>query len=171
MSKILNKLLIITLLFLVPACTQKNEGNDNKLTKKTYEPNLDKRLDQNTGILFGDIGGKKSGTFDFASSNVLWRATLEVFNNIPLSNVDYAGGVIISDWYSNNSSNDSIKIVVNFASDELKPSSVNIKSFKKKCDNQSKCSTIKMSDKFNQEIKDKIINSARELSIAKETKK
>ena len=86
--------------------------------KKTLNPNMKERvLEREDGGIFNSASLKRGTTYDFATSNVMWRATLEVFNNIPLSNVDYAGGVIISDWYSkwynfcnNNCNNSSIMV-------------------------------------------------------------
>ena len=169
----IKKTLIIGIMtIIISSCSKNNQENEGILGKKTYEPNLDKRVLQSEGTLLGNVVGKKgSNNFEFASSNVLWRATLEAFDSIPLSNVDYAGGVIITDWYSAANTNDSIKIVVNFTSDELKSSSISINSFKKNCNDQLKCSTAKMQDDFNDQIKNKIINSARKLSIKKIDKK
>ena len=45
---------------------------------------------------------KGGGVFEFASSNELWRASLDVIDFMPLSSVNYSGGIIISDWYSSN---------------------------------------------------------------------
>ena len=57
--------------------------------------------------------GKGGTNFEFASSNELWRASLEVLDFLPLANVDYSGGIIITEWYSEGTSNDeAIKITV-----------------------------------------------------------
>ena len=45
------------------------------------------------------LGGSKT-TYEFSTSNPMWRASLEVLDFIPLSTVDYSGGMIITDWYS-----------------------------------------------------------------------
>ena len=61
----------------------------------------------------------KGGNFSFGNSNELWRATLDILEFTPLSNVDYGGGIIITDWYStNNDLDQSIKISVQFLTDE-----------------------------------------------------
>ncbi len=31
---------------------------------------------------------------------LLWRASLEILDFIPLTTVDYSGGIIITDWYN-----------------------------------------------------------------------
>ena len=52
----------------------------------------------------------QGGVFDFASSNELWRASLDTLDFMPLISADYGGGLIITDWYSDQgNSNDSIK--------------------------------------------------------------
>jgi len=120
------------------------------------------------GGLFGDIGGKnKNTTFEFGTSNVLWRATLKTLEFLPLANADYAGGIIVYDWYSDKvDSKEQIKISIKFLSNELKSSSIQVVGHKKICRDNEKCFTTKLDDKFILEIKDSIINSARTLKIA-----
>ena len=72
-------------------------------------------MEEGRGIsLSKALGGVKGGDFMFASSNEMWRATIEILDFVPLNNVDYGGGVIITDWYSEKSdyNNSSIKIIV-----------------------------------------------------------
>ena len=48
------------------------------------------------------------------------RASLETLDFLPLTTVDYSGGMIITDWYSdNNSQSESIKISVRFYQTKL----------------------------------------------------
>lgn len=180
MKRNLIKFLIISSIFLLANCTYFNKDskkdNDNgevkKLTKKkVFNPNIDQKTEESSGGLFGNIGGKKSNTFEFSTSNVLWRATIQSLENIPLLTVDYSGGVIISDWYSPNFSNESLKLTINFLSNELKASSVKVTSFKKMCTNENKCKTEKMGDQFNFKVKDAILSTAKKLEINKEIEK
>jgi hypothetical protein len=133
-------------------------------------------VDQGGGI-FGDIlkGGKSSNsnTYDFSSSNILWRATLKTLDFMPLLNADYQGGVIIYDWYSDNDNyKEQIKVTVRFLNNQLRSDSINIVAHKKICEeNTAKCKTIKLDDKFNSEIKDTILTSARALRIEEEKSK
>ena len=122
--------------------------------------------------IFGDIGGKKSATvFDFATSNVLWRATLKSLEFMPLINADYSGGVIVYDWYGENlDSNEQIKVSVRFLSNEVRSDSIEVLIHKKVCDSNNKCITTKMDKNFTSEIKDKILVSARQMKI-EESKK
>jgi hypothetical protein len=123
------------------------------------------------GGLFGDIGKNKSGgVFEFASSNVLWRATLKTLDFLPLANADYSGGIVIYDWYSDKTEKELIKVSVRFLSNELRTSSLEIIGHKKICDDSGKCYTEKLNNKFTEEIKDSIISKARLLKI-EDTKK
>jgi len=122
--------------------------------------------DKGNGI-FGDLSGKKqSTTYEFASSNILWRATLKSLDFLPLVNADYSGGVIVYDWYSDNlSSNEQVKISVRFLSNELRSDSIQIIAHKKICDENNKCTTTKLVGNLPEEIKDKILFSARSMKV------
>jgi hypothetical protein len=125
------------------------------------------------GGMFGDINNKKSSTttYDFTTSNVLWRATLKSLDFLPLVNADYSGGVIVYDWYSDKeNSNEQIKVTVKFLSNDLRTDSIQVTTHKKICEDSGKCTTKKLDDKFSNDIKDTILSSARSLRI-EETKK
>jgi hypothetical protein len=79
-----------------------------------------RNIEEGRGVNLG-LGKNKSGTFDFATSNEMWRAALEILDFVPLSTADYGGGIIITDWYSDDlNSNESIKIMINFLSNEIR---------------------------------------------------
>jgi hypothetical protein len=169
-------LFLLILLFFINNCS-KSDPETGKT--EVLEPNPYKRAQQiaeKGGGIFGDINrvGKSSGNFEFSNSNVLWRATLKNLEFLPLLNADYAGGIIIYDWYSqSNNPNEQIKISVQFLSNELRSDSVKIIAHKKICDNFNKCSNTSSDQKFAETIKDSIIASARTLKIeeAKKEKK
>ena len=128
------------------------------------------------GGIFGDLGrsGNKSTTFEFGTSNVLWRATLKSLDFLPLLNADYSGGIIIYDWYSqNNNPREQIKISVQFLNNELRSDSVKIIAHKKICDTSDRCSNSTLDQNFANSVKENIIASARALKIeeAKKDKK
>ena len=106
--------------------------------------------------------GKGSGDFQFASSNTMWRATLDLLDFTPLSNVDYSGGVIITDWFSESSDQDPIKITVRFLSTEVRADGLKVIIYKKICKKNDKnnCKTIKDSTTLGQEIKLAILKKA-----------
>jgi hypothetical protein len=148
---------------------------------KVIEPDVAKRAKEfadKGGGIFGDINNRRTGggsaTVDFASSNVLWRATLKSLDFLPLLNADYAGGVIVYDWYSEDlNSREQIKVTVRFLSNELRSDSIDIIAHKKNCENINNCKTIKLQNNFSNLLKDNIISAARIIKIeeAKKEKK
>ena len=102
--------------------------------KKRVEQNLAEGRGFTLNETFGNSG--KGGTFDFASSNELWRASLDVIDFMPLSSVNYSGGIIITDWYSDGQNiNESIKISIRFLTNEIRSDALDIKIFTRKCTN------------------------------------
>ena len=77
---------------------------------KKYPPNpkerVKKNLEEGKGFRLStklkDIGKKGGGNFEFASSNELWRASLDVIDFMPIATANYSGGIIVTDWYSDN---------------------------------------------------------------------
>jgi len=141
------------------------------------EPNLKKRQEEAAakgGGIFGDINNisKKSNTFEFATSNVLWRATLKSLDFMPMINADYSGGVVVYDWYSENlNSNEYIKVTVRFLNNEIKSNSIEVITHKKICETSEKCKTTLMNKEFSNNVKDKILDTARRIKIEEEKDK
>ena len=130
-----------------------------------------KNLEEGRGItLMGGIKGDKKTTYQFASSNPMWRATLEILDFLPLSNVDYSGGIITTDWYNESlASDESIKITIRFLSNEIRSDGLKIIVHKKKCSLQQSCSVKKVSSKLQRELQLAILKKA--LVYAKQTDK
>lgn len=107
------------------------------------------------------IGGGNKG-FEFSSSNPLWRASIETLDFIPLVNVDYAGGIIITDWYSvENDNNESLKISIQFLSNEVRSDSLKVNVYKRICKTTNYCSVKpSQSSKIIEEIKISILKLA-----------
>ena len=173
MKKIITISLIIFFTIFATACTKNKESADGTVIKKKKRShNMKKRAEEyQGGILTGKNGILSGGrtTAQFAADNMLWRASLQTLNFIPLSSANYSGGVIITDWYSRENSKDSIKIQVVFKSDELSTNSIEIVSHKKIC-NSNGCRTTTMEQGFNSKIKDKILERARVLNVEKVNK-
>ena len=112
--------------------------------------------------LMGVIDKKNSGNFQFSSSNEMWRATLDLLDFTPLSNVDYSGGIIITDWFSESSDQNPIKITVRFLSSEIRADGLKVIIYKKICKKNDKnnCKTIKENTTLGQEIKLAILKKA-----------
>ena len=105
----------------------------------------------------------------------MWRASLETLDFIPLSTVDYSGGMIITDWYSdqNNSQNESLKITVRFLSNEIRSNSLKIIVHKRDCKTINNCSTsvLPEASKIQTELRSVILKKAALLDQESNTKK
>ena len=131
---------------------------------------VEKNIQTGRGLkLFGNSSGNTN--FTFASSNPLWRATLEKLDFIPLANVDYAGGVIITDWYGDTENNEELKVAVRFLTNEIRSDALDVTVYKKKCIKINSCQTSKIEGNINNEIKASILRRAAVLSKEAESKK
>jgi hypothetical protein len=163
---------MLCLVFLL-SCAKKDPVSGEVINS---EPNMKKRQEEvvaKGGGIFGDINTtKKNNTFEFATSNVLWRATLKSLDFMPMINADYSGGVIVYDWYSENlNSNEYIKVTVRFLNNEIKSNSIQIITHKKICENSERCKTSIMNEEFSNNVKDKILDTARRIRIEEEKSK
>ena len=130
-----------------------------------------KNIEEGRGITIGKAFNRDTGSFNFATSNEMWRASLEILDFVPLATVDYSGGVIITDWYSDNlNSDETIKIIVNFLSNEIRADGLKIKLYKKKCNQNQICNTQLLSSNINNEIKLAILKKAAQIKT-QDTKK
>ena len=134
---------------------------------KPAEPDGIKRAQQNVlegqGIKFRSK--KDTGNFTFASSNPLWRASLDTIDFMGLSSVDYGGGLIITDWYSNNNYNESIKITLRFLSSEIRVDAIDIDIRKRECQTTNNCIVKKIETNLENEILDKILKKAAKYQV------
>ena len=167
-----NVLIIIALLSIFSCSSKTDPVTGEKVIIDPNPNNKAREFADKGGGIFGSIGKDKSNTnYDFATSNILWRATLKSLDFIPMINADYSGGVIIYDWYSENiNSKEQIKITVKFLSNELRSDSIEITSHKKICDENNKCSVSILKNGLSNEIKDKILSSARSIKIEEKRK-
>ena len=123
--------------------------------------------------IFDAARSRMGGTsYEFASSNVLWRASLQSLKGMPIASANYSGGVLISDWIDSDEVGSTYKIQINFKSNELAVSSLDVQTFLKKCSsNYTNCKLSTGSDETSAAIKNKILNTARSLTIAEEKNK
>ena len=157
-SKIL--VFICILPFLLNSCA--NRGDARKSPPDPKE-RVKRNLEQGKGFRLMDTVKKRGSTnFEFASSNELWRASLDVIDFMPLSSVNYSGGIIISDWYSSDeNSNESVKISIRFLTNEIRSDALDIKVFRKICKINNKCKTTQGSNEIITELKKKILKTAK----------
>ena len=133
---------------------------------KKFPPNpkerVAKNLEEGKGFrLFDNTGLGKGTNFDFASSNELWRATLDTIDFMPLTTANYSGGIIVTDWYSDNQNlNNNIKITVRFLTNEIRSDALDLKIFYKNCDSSNKCKIIEQKGNLSKELKKEILKKA-----------
>ena len=143
-----NYILILLSILILLTQTGCQALKPKKVSAKDFPPDPRKRVEKNIneGRGFRLMGGSKKGTnYEFASANPLWRATLDTLDFMPLASANYSGGIVITDWYSeNNSPNESVKISVRFLTNEIRSDALDINVYLKKCsDNLTNCSISK----------------------------
>ena len=119
-----------------------------------------KNIEEGRGFrLFGNE--KKGGTFDFASSNELWRATLDTIDFMPLVSANYSGGIIITDWYNDGkSSGQSVKISVRFLTNEVRADALDVKVFTKNSETSIDCKVSENKGTLVKQLKKSILKKA-----------
>ena len=131
-----------------------------------------KNIEEGKGISLGGLTNRKT-TYEFSTSNPLWRATFDVIDFMPLVTVDYSGGMIITDWYTDaNTTDDSLKFTIRFLSNEIRADSLKIIIHKKTCKKTENCIIQKLSSpKLEQTIRSDIIKKAAQLVNEDKNKK
>ncbi len=133
--------------------------------KVPYDPRerVKRNLEQGKGFRLGSVidTNKRGGDFQFASSNELWKASLDVIDFMPLASANYSGGMIITDWYMDSSNpNESIKITIRFLTNEIRSDSLSIKTFYKTCKNINECLVSEKKGALSKELKKEILKLA-----------
>ncbi len=145
------------------SCNGKLPGGDARKFPADPKKRVEKNLSEGRGFTINSALEKsRGGVFEFASSNELWRASLDTIDFMPLSSVNYSGGVIISDWYSDDqNSNESIKLSIRFLTNEIRSDAIVIKVFNRKCgDNLINCSISENQGALALELKKEILKKA-----------
>ena len=140
---VLKKFLIFILipLFLQACGPLKYKPVDARKVSPNPDERVKKNIEEGRGFRIMDgVNKRGGGTFEFASSNYLWRATLDTIDFMPLASANYSGGIVVTDWYAeNNDQNESIKISVRFLSNEVRSDALDVKVFLRKCDQNLNC--------------------------------
>ena len=160
-------------LFLLSCNALKPEKVDTRDTPINAQERARKNIEEGKGTSLKDIIGRRGGTnYEFTTSNPMWRASLEILEFLPLSTVDYSGGMIITDWYSENNSNDSIKITVRFLDNEIRSDSLKIIVHKKDCSSNNNCKvTLLNNSTIASEILTTIVKKAAEIENSSKKEK
>ena len=157
-------LLLITAAFFFTSCGiyKRSDIKDNPVN---VNQRVQKNIEEGKGIRFGK-GSSKGGVFDFASSNELWRASIDILDFVPFTNVSYSGGIIITDWFSGNSKvkneKRELKITVRFLTNEIRSDALDIRIHERLCNLDSiyDCNTNKITSNLENEIKLAILKKA-----------
>ena len=172
------KILLITLIlpFLLISCKSpdgkfKLPGGDARKFPADPKKRVEQNLKEGRGFTLNETFKSGGGVFDFASSNELWRASLDIIDFMPLSSVNYSGGIIITDWYSDNSTpNESIKISIRFLTNEIRSDALDIKIFNRECSASSlNCTINDVEGNLVTELKKEILKRAAKYKNDKNT--
>lgn len=165
--KLINKILgkKITSLILIFIVFQNISGcswnpKNSKETPTNALERARKNVEEGRGVSVKGLLGGGSTNYEFSSSNPLWRATLDTLDFLPLAVVDYSGGIVVTDWYRNNNSDESIKISIRFTSNEVRSDSLKILVHKKKCIKMDNCIISEVNSKIKDELQVSIIKKA-----------
>ena len=149
-------------------------GGDARKFPADPAKRVEQNLKEGRGFKINDaFGGPKGGVFDFASSNELWRASLDTIDFMPLVSVNYSGGIIVTDWYAADPSlsGESVKISIRFLTNEVRADALEIKVFNRKCNNVSNCIVKELDDELGPEIKKQILKKASQYKKESKAKK
>ena len=165
-KKILPLFFILSLFLSGCGIYKRSDVKDNPYN---VDERVRKNIEEGRGIRFGNLG-KSSGTFDFASSNEMWRASIEILDFVSFTNASYSGGIIITDWFSHNkdktSNKKEIKITVRFLSNEIRAEGIEIIIHDRICEqNNTNCKITKKKSKLESEIKIAILKKAARIQI------
>jgi hypothetical protein len=156
-------------------CNGKLPGADARKFPADPKLRVKQNLEEGRGFKLDNMLKKnsKGGVFEFASSNELWRASLDAIDFMPLASVNYSGGIIITDWYTNERiQNESIKITIRFLSNEIRSDALNIKIFTRKCkESLINCKYIQSNKSLVAELKKEILKRATKFQIEDKEKK
>ena len=146
---------------ILSSCGGKLPGADARKIPTDPAERVKKNVEEGKGFrLMDKVSAGGSRNFEFASSNPLWRASLDTIDFMPLASVNYSGGILVTDWYSTDSDNESIKISIRFLSNEIRSDALDIKVFSRSCKTQYDCIISEKAGNLNQELNSKILKTA-----------
>ena len=158
-------ILFIVIFFTLTSCAKEGFFKTGDARENPPDPRerVKKNLEEGKGFRINDAikGGRGATNFEFASSNELWRASLDVLDFMPLTSANYSGGIIITDWYSEQgNAEESIKITIRFLSNEVRSDAIDVDIFYKKCIATNNCKINKQDGQLKKEITKQILAKA-----------
>jgi len=155
-----NIFLILFIFFFITAC-KSLPGADARKVPTNAKDRVQKNIKEGRGFRLMDSVKSGGTNFEFASSNELWRASLDTIDFMPLTTANYSGGIIVTDWYSDNQNlNESIKVTIRFLTNEIRSDAINLKVFYKNCNPSNECSVSEKSGNLVNELKKQILKKA-----------
>jgi len=167
-------IIIVSTIFLTSCAWMKPEKVDTRDIPVNAQERARKNVEEGKGVSIGNILKKGGTNYEFSSSNPMWRASLEILDFLPMTTVDYSGGMIITDWYAgdNAKSDESIKIAIRFLSNEVRADSLKIIVHKKKCSmNQTCAMSLLENSTISNELRAAILKKAAFFEVEKKNKK
>ena len=158
-----NLIFLISLFLITTSCNGFFKYSDAKKNPTNANERIKKNMEEGRGFKLANLGKNKGGDFLFSSANPMWRATMEKLSFAPLSVVDYGGGIIITDWFSEGKNNEEIKIAVRFLTNEIRSDAIKVIIHKKKCKTFNDCKITQIENNTNNEIKFAILKQAAEI--------
>ena len=161
---------MLTIFIFISNCGGLSKTNYAREVPVNAQERARKKIEEGRGVSVGSIlKNRRKQIFEFSTSNPMWRASLEILDFLPMSTVDYSGGMIISEWYSDDDK-ESVKITLRFLSNEVRTNSIKVIVHKKNCSSQQNCRvTLLENSKINEELKSSILSKA--AALEKEKKK
>ena len=160
--RLIKILLLLQLIISLNSCGPlAYKKTDARVVSPDPAERIKKNLEEGRGFrLFG--GNENSGTnYEFASSNELWRATLDTIDFMPLTTANYSGGIIVTDWYSDNQNlNENLKITIRFLTNEIRADALDLKIFYRNCNSLNQCKVTKKEGNLVKELKKEILKKA-----------
>lgn len=115
---------------------------------------------------------KKADTGGIGVNALLWRASIDTINFMPISNADPFGGTIITDWYSApNEPDERFKVNVYILGRELRADNVKVAMFRQVRGSGGSWRDAAVADSTQRQLEDAVLTRARELRIAAQSKK
>ena len=170
-SNLTKFLLAIIIVFTTSCSALKPKKVDLRKIPVDANERARKNVDEGRGFALNSIGRSSGTNYEFSTSNPLWRASLETIDFIPMATVDYSGGIIITDWYTDNNNNDSYKITIRFLSNEIQTNSIKIIVHNKKCRADLTCAVQEIDSKIKFELHKTILAKAAQFKLDSEKSK
>jgi len=169
-----NKLILLA--FLSVAACSGIEKEAKYPTGQNRDGTLNQDIYSKPGGIFGESGLSILDTTnnDSASTDVitvnsyLWRSSLDTVSFMPLTNVDPFGGVILTDWYSDPSTqNERYKLNVFVIGSQLRSDAIRVSAFQQK-QKRGQWMDVAVDGSIATKIEDAILTRARQIRIAQD---